>query len=287
MVSWASEIEAMTTSRLDSGSYRLAEEPGPPVLESGPSTFPPQHGVWAFLTLPVVLGTAAGGWSWTAVPVLLGWVSLYPFSWALTNRLAAPRPARFNRALQVWAVVTAPLLIASVTLHPWLLWVGSVYAAPFAANVVFASARRERSLANDAFLILECVAAVPVVAGLSSGPGAWTPPWGVMVSSDVAVTSAVCALALVGSTLHVRSLVRERANPRFTVVSRAFAIGCVPLAGAMAAAPTANGWIVVPFALLAARSVLLHDPSWRPSRIGVVELAGLASVAFFATLALT
>lgn len=247
---------------------------------------PPQHGAWGFLLLPVALGITAGSWSWTSLPVILGWVCLYPFSWALTNRLAAPRPERFDRALQIWAVVAVPLLGASVVLHPWLLWVGSAYAIPFAANVAFASARRERSLANDGILIVECAAAVPVIAGLAAPLGSWSPPWSTILTQNVALMTATCALVLVGSTLHVRSLIRERSNPAASTRSRAFALSCVPLVLISTVLAGTGAWLVVPFGALALRAVFLHDPSWRPARIGMVELAGLVLVVVFSALAL-
>jgi len=110
------------------------------------SAFPRRRRAWALLVLPVVvlvlLGTALDGWSWTSLPVVLGWFALYPFTWALTNRIVAPRPERFNTALQVWAVVAVPLLAASVLVHPWLLWVGSVYGMLFAVNILVAISHR-------------------------------------------------------------------------------------------------------------------------------------------------
>ena len=69
---------------------------------------PPQHGAWGFLALPVALGIAAGGWTWAAAPVVLAWVALYPWSWALTNRLAAPRPERFARPLVIYFSLRRP-----------------------------------------------------------------------------------------------------------------------------------------------------------------------------------
>jgi len=106
------------------------------------SAFPHRRRAWAFMLLPVVLGTALDGWSWTSLPVVLGLFALYPFTWALRNRIVAPRPERFNTALQVWAVVAVPLLAASVLLHPWLLWVGSVYGVLFAVNILVSISHR-------------------------------------------------------------------------------------------------------------------------------------------------
>jgi hypothetical protein len=91
----------------------------------------------------------------------------------------------------------------------------------------------------------------------------------------VLAAAVITALTLVGSTLHVKSLIRERANPAYTHASRIFALAA-PIAVYLV---PGQWWPVVPFVLLAARALWWHDPSWRPARIGSVELAGLVSVA--------
>ncbi|WIV53231.1 YwiC-like family protein [Amycolatopsis nalaikhensis] len=233
---------------------------------------PPQHGAWGFLALPLLLGIAAAGWSSWLVPLAVAWVAAYPCSWALTGLLTARRPGRFRTAALVWTPVTvlagAPVLVT----HLWLFWVLLGFLGLFGVNLWQARLRRERSLANDLVLIAECVLLVPVVAGVVAGGVA---PWAAMTAAPVLAAAVVTALALVGSTLHVKSLIRERANPAYTHAARVFALAALVVAVVV----PALRWLVVPFALLAARAVWWHDPSWRPSRIGVVELAGLVSVA--------
>lgn len=234
---------------------------------------PDQHGAWAFLVTPLLLGLTLSGWSWLLVPLLVGWVAAYPFSWALTGRLAAPRPHRFDRPLLIWAAVVVPPTAVLVVARPWLVWAGIVLLAGFAVNLSFARARDERALLNDLVLVAECVAAVPLTVGIVGSARDWTPPWSAMLTAEVGVLSVACALALVGSTLHVKSLIRERRRPGFGRASRAFALACLPAVGGVVWAADFGALLVVPFAVLAVRSLLVRDPSWRPARIGMVELA--------------
>ena len=88
---------------------------------------------------------------------------------------------------------------------------------------------------------------------------------------------AVCALALVGSTLHVKSLIRERRRPGFARASRWFSLAC--LAAATGLAVTGTPWPLMPATLAALRTHLLRDPSLRPGRIGMVELGVLVVLA--------
>ncbi|HET6708165.1 YwiC-like family protein, partial [Amycolatopsis sp.] len=187
--------------------------------------------------------------------------------------LTARRPERFRRAALVWTPICVLAGATVLVTHPWLGWVLVVYALLFGVNLHQARVRRERSLANDLVLIAECVLLVPVVAGVVAGEG-FTPPWTAMTTPTVCAAAVVTALTLIGSTLHVKSLIRERANPSYTHASRVFALAA-PVVFYLVCG---QWWLVLPFVLLAARALWWHDPSWRPARIGLVELAGLVSV---------
>jgi hypothetical protein len=240
-----------------------------------PPVLPHQHGAWGFLALPVALAVTRTGVHPLLVPATVAWVAAYPLSWALTGRLSARRPERFDRALLVWAPV---VLVAGAPLlwwRPWLVWVVAMYAALWLVNLRFARARRERSLANDLVLVAECTLAVPVFAGIAHG-GGWRPPWTVLDGRSVLLVTA-CAVALVGSVLHVKSLIRERADPRYGHASRAFAVAGAMLVLVVVAWSGGPVWAVLPFAALVVRSWFV-PAGWRPARVGMLELAGLALV---------
>ena len=236
---------------------------------------PDQHGAWGFLLLPVALGLAVGGWSPAQLALVGAWVAAYPLTWALTGVLAAPRPRRYHRALVVWSVVAVPAAGAAAVLRPWLLYVGAAYVALFLVNLWFARQRRERALTNDLLLVTECTAMVPVVVGVAAA-GGWAVPVTAMTEPEVLVLALACGLTLVGSTLHVKSLIRERRNPRYARASRWFAVASVAAMTAVVTLTAVGALLVVPFLALAARAFVVRDPRMRPARIGLVELAGLA-----------
>ncbi|HET7736667.1 MAG TPA: YwiC-like family protein [Nocardioidaceae bacterium] len=238
---------------------------------------PDQHGAWGFLALPVALGITAAGLSWSLVPLVVAWVAAYPFSWALTGRLTARRPERFNRALVVWGVLAAPAALLSVALRPWLVWIGLGYLALYGVSLAFARQRNERALANDLVLVAQCSGMVAVVAGAVSGADGWMLPRDAMLTAHVVVMTLVCALTLVGSTLHVKSLIRERNNPAYARASTMFAVTSMPVVAVAAVAAELGWWLAFPFVLLAARAIW-RQPTWRPARIGLVELGCLLAV---------
>ncbi|HVE27268.1 MAG TPA: hypothetical protein VNC22_17800 [Sporichthya sp.] len=103
--------------------------------------------------------------------------------------------------------------------------------------------------------------------------------WGFLVAA------VLCAGTLVASTLHVKSLIRERRNPAYTRAALVFALACIPAVALLALATGQPWWLAVPFVALAGRAVFGHQPTWRPGRIGMIERTGFVLVALTALLA--
>ena len=234
---------------------------------------PPQHGAWAFVGLPLVLGALVTPAHWTTL--LLTWAAFtsYPASYFALSMARARRSARFRRPLAIWALAASVPAVALVATRPWLVVVGVGYACLFAVNVAFARRNHERDLVNDAVLIVEVAALVPLTWLLAEAVSD--------VPERVWLLTAVCALTLVGSTLHVKSLLRERRNPAYARASRAFAVTSLVAVAGLAWAWGLPGGValVLPFVLLTARALKRDWSGWRPGRIGLVELACFMAVA--------
>jgi hypothetical protein len=168
-----------------------------------------------------------------------------------------------------------PAAAVLVVARPWLVWVGLAYLVLFAVNLAFARRNDERAVLNDLVLIAECTAMVVVTWAVAAGGQSWSPPSLGGAPGELWVLTVVCALVLTGSTLHVKSLIRERRNPVFARLSRGFALASLGAAALLAwwwGLPS-GWWLVVPFGALAARSVLVGRGSLRPVSIGMIELA--------------
>ena len=253
---------------------------------------PPQHGAWAFLGLPVATGAVVAPWSPALLPMLVAWVAAYPASYfvlAVVRDRAGRHPdtARFTRPLVVWWSIALVAGIMALAARPWLLWIGLLYAASFLINIAFARRRDERALVNDLVFIAQCTVMVPVTWMVASGAQSWVPPSLAEAPTRLWVLTVAVALMLIGSTLHVKSLIRERADPRYA--RAAVIVALLSLATSVALAVwwgLPAGWaLVVPFAFFAFRAVRLHDPSMRPALIGMVELVGFLLLVGCAVLA--
>jgi len=238
---------------------------------------PDQHGAWTFVALPVVLAVTLTGWFPLLPAAALAWVAAYPLSWAATGRLTARRPQRFDRALLAWSPIVLLAGIPVLVARPWLVWVLLAYAVLWLVNLGYASERRERSLVNDLVLVAECTLVLPVTVAIGVAEPGWTPPFGVL-DERLVVPVLACVVALIGSVLHVKSLIRERGNARFAAASRVFAVAGI-LAMGVAVERTGGSLVaVLPFVVVAARAWLVRGGRWRPAAIGMVELAGLLLV---------
>lgn len=196
---------------------------------------PPQHGAWAFLALPLVLGAVVTPWTPLLVALAVAWVAAYPMSYAAFGLVRAKRPRRFRAPFLVWSAVVLPAAAILLVERPWLIWVGLGYALLFTVNMRYARRNNERALANDLVFIADCATIVAVTWAVGAGARSWAPPGLDAVPARVWVLTAVCALVLLGSTLHVKSLIRERRDPRFARASRILALACVPVSIALGA----------------------------------------------------
>jgi hypothetical protein len=248
---------------------------------------PPQHGAWAFLGLPLILGALIA----PATPLLallaLSWISAYPLSYAVLGMIRSPHAERFRRPAGVWAMVVAPACAVLVVAQPWLLGPGALFAILFAINAVYARRNDERSLVNDLVFILECSAIVPIMWGIGSAASSASGRPDLPVPAEVWLLAALCTLVLIGSTLHVKSLIRERADPRYTSASKMYATACLPAGTALALAwGLPNGWwLLVPFVALALRAWRPMRGRQRPGVIGAIELVCFVATATAAALA--
>jgi hypothetical protein len=246
---------------------------------------PPQHGAWAFLALPVVLACTIAPPTWWTALLTLAWFAAYPASYAGGRLLRDRRPERYRRPFALWAVATAAPAAVLVVRFPWLIGAGLVLAVLVAVNVVYTRRNEERALGNDLVVVTECALLVPVTWAVSTGADSLPLP--ASVPTQVNVLTVVCWLVLAGSTLHVKSLIRERRDPRYARASRIVALASVVVSAGLAAAwgLPAGWWLVLPFLALAVRALVVGRRPTKPLVIGLVELAMVLVTAVAAILA--
>jgi hypothetical protein len=248
---------------------------------------PPQHGAWAFLGLPLALAAAVTPWNPLLPLLTLGWIAAYPLSYAALGLARTRHRRRFLRPLTLWTAVALPPALVLLVARPWLVWTGAGYLALFAVNLWFAHRNDERAMGNDLVFIVECAALVPVTWAVAAGHRSWSPPALTAVPERVWLLTTVCALVLIGSTVQVKSLIRQRRDRRYRQASQTFSLisllTSILLAGRWGW--PGGSWLVAPFAALVVRAFVVGRRPLRPVAIGMVELAGFLLIAAGALLA--
>jgi hypothetical protein len=249
------------------------------------SSVPPQHGAWAFLVVPLLVGFTVAPFRPVAVLFSAAWIVAYPVGYFGGRALAArlrrgswTRLARREAGRAVpWLVALVVLGVPLVLLRPWMLAVAVVVAAIWGVSLTITLRGSERGLPNDAVLVLLAAVAVPVVwaLGVSTG-GALRPDLPVPPTALWWATAATFAF-LFGSVLHVKSLLREAGNRRFHWLSVGYH------AVVLVAFAFVSPWWLVGFVPALARAVALR-PGLRPAIIGAIE--AVASLFFLIAAAL-
>lgn len=246
---------------------------------------PDQHGAWAMLAVPLLVGVVASGGAWAQVPLALLWFCGYLAFYAVGQWLRSRRKARYLPPVRAYALACVPLGLLVVALSPGLLrWV-PVFVPLLVVSLWCSHRRADRSLLNDAVTVLAACLMLPVAfdAAAPAGAGGWPRVW--------YATILVLAYFL-GTVLYVKTVIRERGSRRYLVGSIAYHAALVALPWAAwwvvdAVAPRPGpgpldrlglGWTLAFFVLAALRATLVPRTSATPKRVGTGEIGFSAAL---------
>ena len=224
---------------------------------------PPQHGAWAMLIVPYLAGLLVAGWTWVAAPLGVAWLAGYLLSYYAFQAIKTGRPGRWRAQLLVYFAVAAPLVGVVVWARPAVLWYAPVFAALWAVNAWYARRRLERALLNDLASVVQSCLMVFVVTTVVDAP-----------VGDSAGAFAVCLAYFAGTTLYVKTMIRERGNAAY----QRWSIGYHTLALAVVSttALALLGWLGVVWAAVFGwfllRAQLLPGRRLAPKHVGLIEI---------------
>ncbi len=229
----------------------------------GPGWVPNQHGAWAMLASPLLVGVLAGGPAWVHLPLAAFWFSGYFAFFATSLWLKARRKARYFPPVRAYGLLTAVLGLAVLAVEPSLAAWAGLFVPPLAIGLWFASRRNDRALVSG--LVTTAASTLMTVVAYDAGPGtdlerAW-------------LLALVQLLYFAGTVFYVKTVIRERDNPVYRWVSAGF-----HAAATVAMAPL-SWWLAGLFAILTARAVVVPPLRPTPKQVGIAEIAATVAVA--------
>lgn len=247
---------------------------------------PRQHGAWAMLTVPVLVGLSRSGPDLVHLPLVAFWFAAYFTYNALGVWFASRRKPLNLPPLVTYAALATVLGVIVLVMRPDLLSLVPWFVPLVAIALWCTVTRRERWLLNDVVTIVAaCLFGYVVyIAGYSPG--------GTIDLSRLRMLVATVIMAgyFVGTALYVKTIIRERNSRGYKVASVVYhALWTLAFAGASLFialhAPPAHlqGMplrvafaCAVFFAVLAVRAWVLAGRRIRPMVVGLGEIAASA-----------
>lgn len=256
-----------------------------------PGWMPRQHGAWAMLTVPLIIGALWGSTIFpekgqhtplTLIPLTLLWLIGYFAFQAAALWLRSRFKPRYRAPVLVYSGACVPLAAAIVMLMPELV----VAAIPFVPLIVISALcswyRKDRSVLNNAVTVLASTFMTPVAAYTIAG----APHLNGLDHLQMGVLAWLTAVQFgyfFGTVLYVKTMLRQRGNRTYLIASIAWhgSWMLVAAAGAVHNCP-GTWWLVGLFTLFAARAAVFGARAGsghllRPAVIGIGEIA--ASIA--------
>ena len=272
----------MTGARVTGAPQRGARRRRP-----GPEWLPQQHGAWAMLLVPALVGAVRGGLDPLQLVLAAAMLAAYGLFNAAGLAVRARRRERYRRPIATYGVLAAGLGLIALVLHPaLLLWLAAYL--PLGLLTGFLTwQRRERSLLNDAVTIL----AACLFAGVMYQAGPDRPDLGML--GDLAgwrlmiwVIVALFAYFF-GTALYVKTVIRERANPAYHRSSVAYHAGWAAfwaLSGSLGVpiAPGVRVGLALLFLALTVRAKLMAGRRVKPLYVGLGEIVFSVVIALLA-----
>ncbi|RBW68664.1 YwiC-like family protein [Bacillus taeanensis] len=223
---------------------------------------PKQHGAWVMVSLPYLIGVIVGGPKWIHLPLFIGWLFIYIASHPLILALKQKeKRADYLRWVIQYLGTAGLFLVYPLLNNPRLLLFGFILLPLFGMNIFFAKKRKERAFLNDMSAIIGlCLGGA---ASYVVGSGEW--------NETMLVIWGACILFFTGSVFFVKTMIREKKNPRFKWLSWGYH-------GALPVIVFISGFSLLALTYVPSviRAIVCYGKPMAPKHIAIVEFTNSA-----------
>lgn len=231
-----------------------------------PGWVPNQHGAWAMLVTPLLVGILAGGLSWIHLPLAAFWTLGYFSFFATGLWLKARRKPRYRPPVIVYTAGAVLAGVITLVADPGLIRWAPLFVLPLGIGLAASAIRDERSLWSGISTTVGS-SLMTLVAFDAGGGTDFARAW---------LLAGILAVYFAGTVLYVKTLIRERDNEPYywlSVGSHALAtLALIPLAPALTPV----------FAVLTARAAIVPAYRVTPKQAGIGEIVATVAVALTA-----
>lgn len=224
---------------------------------------PKQHGAWAMLLVPFFLGMGLGQVSWIHIPLFIGWLFLYLATYPLLMSFKKRNKQRKTH-IKWTATYFVPVIVSLIIVLLYdfrFIYFGLVMVPFFIINAYYAKQNNERALLNDLSAI--CSFGIGGVASYFGGTGT--------IDLTAFAVWGLSMLFFAGSTFFVKTMIREKGNPKYRWISWGFHSGVILLF-------IGSGFYLLTIAYLPSlvRAIYFYGKSITMMKVGVLEIVNSA-----------
>jgi hypothetical protein len=219
---------------------------------------PKQHGAWAMLLVPFILGITESSFEFPHIPLLIGWLFLYLSTYPMLMLVKGKKKNEYIKWSSIYLGISLIMLI-TVLLFDWRMFYFGVAMIPFfLVNIYFAKKKKERAFTNDVIAII-----VFCIGGLASyylgAGGLDKAAWAIAVYSF---------LFFLGSTFFVKTMIREKKNKTFRLYSWGYHV----LLLIMVPIFSPTYLMIIPFIPSVVRAFALYGRKLSIMQLGISEI---------------
>ncbi|MGD8190995.1 YwiC-like family protein [Brevibacillus ginsengisoli] len=222
--------------------------------------FPREHGAWAMLIMPFLLGIAISGHTlyhaFAGIGFFMGYLAMYAF-------LGIVRQPRRMRELLlcflVYSLGAVCFLLIPFLYKPQAFLPVLAMVPLLGISVIFIVKKKERHFGNDLAGITALTMLLPIAASLGQ---------------QVQVSTVLLAMGLnivyfTGSVFYVKSMIRERTNQSFRMIGIAYHV-CVLLTALLFQSTTLLALLFIPSTIKMLSVIRIQQ--LKPIAVGITEI---------------
>lgn len=217
-----------------------------------------QHGTWAMVFMPPIIGILANGFNISQVLFIIGWLLIF---FAADHVLFFIKTLRRKQYGYIKSAILFVSIAALLFIYPLILDYRIIYffllMIPFGLiNAYFSKKKDERNILNDVSAIIIFSIAGAAVSFLNAHE----------INFGVLFAFVVSFLYFMGVTFVVKTVIREKNNPIYKNLS--FGFNTLVFVGMLF-----MHWLLgVAFIFGMIRAIYVYGSGWTPKKLGIMEI---------------